>query len=296
MKKVFVLLVVLSAILVACTVTPTNPVLESVTVPTQEATSVPSEEPTIVPTEEPTIVPTEEPTIVPTEELPESCPLEAFDVPEDITMDLGIYGEFELNDAIDFSLFIMNPQLLMEKRQGEDVVALYNDGGSFSFQMPSWGFIYSGKNTSVTVNEEFWGEEGIAISESGNFVIPAGAQVTIDTAGGFEGQESPIEVYFLSGAPIKGDEITLPENATLSCSDLWQITIDNVDSNDIELVLNTGHYVIFTETEGDILGVKYPNSPDFVPFSETIFRDGMTLQIKGGGSITGWVFDLYDKE
>ena len=292
MKKIMFLLIVLSILLVACEATPAAPTV----VPTDKPTEIPTKEPTPVPTEEPTIVPTQEPTPVPTEEIPESCPLDSFSVPEDITIDLGVYGEFELTNGIGLDIFVMHPTLLNPIREGEDVTTLYNEGGSFSFQMPSPGFAYTGKNTSITVDGEFWGEEGFAFSESGELVIPAGAQVMVETEGGFEEQESPIIVYFLSGTPTKADDISLPENATLSCKDLWQITINNIDSNDIELSVNTGHNLLFPGTEDDILGIKFPNSTDFQPYAETFLRREATLKIKGNGSITGFIFDLYDKD
>lgn len=284
MKRIICLLIVLSTVLVACVATPAAP------------TVMPTDTPMEIPTNEPTIVPTQDPTPVPTEEIPESCPSDSFSVPEDITIDLGIYGEFELTNGIGLDIFVMHPMLLNPIREGEDVTTLYNEGGSFSFQMPSPGFAYTGKNTSITVDGEFWGEEGFAFSESGELVIPAEAQVMVETEGGFEEQESPIIVYFLSGTPTKADDISLPENATLSCKDLWQITINNVDSKDIELFVNTGHNLLFPGTEDDILGIKFPNSTDFQPYEETLLRREATLKIKGNGSITGWIFDLYDKD
>ena len=88
MKKIMFLLIVLSILLVACEATPAAPTV----VPTDKPTEIPTKEPTPVPTEEPTIVPTQEPTPVPTEVIPESGPVDSFSVPEDITIDLGVYG------------------------------------------------------------------------------------------------------------------------------------------------------------------------------------------------------------
>ena len=291
MKKLFSLLfLVVLLVAGACTSTP-EPTPPPVV---QQPTEVPTEE--IIPTEEmePPVELTEP---KPTEEvIPPTCPSEAVEIadPENLFIDLGDpYGIVKATEAVypsgekSYIIALFEPETLMK------------DGGTFSFVMPSLGFIYLNENTDMTIEGQRWERYGsLARSPEGNFLVSQGSTVNIETPGGLEFPNSILDILFLSGKAIPAEDVLQVQeeifhSTTCSSQGLWEITLNNNTPEDIEVPVN-GYRYLMLHPDG-VKTVKF-SWGETEPKNGFILSKGDSLTLLPNGSVTLILLDLYPAE
>lgn len=289
MKKLFSLLfLVVLLVAGACTSTP-EPTPPPVV---QQPTEVPTEE--IIPTEEmePPVELTEP---KPTEEvIPPTCPSEAVEIadPENLFIDLGDpYGIVKATEAVypsgekSYIIALFEPETLMK------------DGGTFSFVMPSLGFIYLNENTDMTIEGQRWERYGsLARSPEGNFAVPQGTVVEIEAPGGLEYPNSILDIMFLSGKVIPIEDVLQIQEEfsnSISCnSGLWELSLFNSTDKDVEI--KTDHKYLILHPDG-VKTVKF--SWGEIPASAGLtLSQGDSLTLLPNGSVTLILLNLYPAE
>lgn len=301
MKKLISLLLIVAFVLAGCgnqVVTPEPTVVEP-TARIEQPTEPHKEEPTEIPTptEELVEVPTEEPTEEPTPApLPNHCPSKEFQVAEieGLSIDLGEHGTYDPVECYDIGSSRFTYCMDLEREDSASIKKLMEEGGSLSFIMPTSGFLYIGSNSTVKVNDELWADQRrIASSPEGNFVVPLGAKVEITTEGGIGEDEYLFRIVFLDSEPIKAENILLPDKSTLSCGELWKISIVNPDSQDVEILIETSYPMVIIDFER-LESISYSwgqFNADDVRIGFGAF-DGAVIKLNGGGRIEFLLYEL----
>lgn len=258
--------------------------------PTEDATVVPTEEPTEVPTEIPT--PTEEPTQAP---LPDACPVEHLKVasPEKLFLDLGEYGVYPATETSypDGKLFYN--VYLDNTWWGENLATLIQDGGVLSFQMPSPGVIIVPDMIGVTVDNVPWNVDAHTImSPEGNFIVKAESIVDLTIDKQFA-DDFLLMINFLAGEPVSLPPV-LPENSSLHCGEVWELTISNQSNSDISVPLEVEHVLIIKDSK-NLLGIVYPYGESLAKNKMVgyVLLDGDIVKIAPEGVVTFIVLDYY---
>lgn len=291
MKKLIISLLLVILLVAGCTTpepTTKPPVVQQPTEQVVVSTTKPTTEPTVVPTE----VPTEKvpPTEIPTEvvEQPTFCPSEEeiqVASPEDLVIVLDGDGDgtrikaTEANDG-QRSFYLLNMKVPAK---------LYEEGGEFSFTMPSAGFVFLGKNTTCN------GESSIARSPSGELVIPKGMTLEIQTEGGFTFPENVLQIVFISGQTLPMPTLPDLEGISISCNkQLWEISVVNTTEKEVEFpILGKLQYLI-----KDPDGVaKLKTSRGEIPGTDIqtgfILSEGDKITLLPNGGISFVLWDFY---
>ena len=298
-KLLFTVLFIVVLLVGGCTSNPTAEVVE----PTAEVVEPTAEvvEPTaevVEPTAE-VVEPTAE-VVEPTAEVvePTTCPSEAEAVeiadPENLFIDLGDpHGIVKATEAVypsgekSYIIALFEPETLMK------------DGGTFSFVMPSLGFIYLNENTDMTIEGQRWERYGsLARSPEGNFLVSQGSTVNIETPGGLEFPNSILDILFLSGKAIPAEDVLQVQeeifhSTTCSSQGLWEITLNNNTPEDIEVPVN-GYRYLMLHPDG-VKTVKF-SWGETEPKNGFILSKGDSLTLLPNGSVTLILLDLYPAE
>lgn len=307
MKKFVSILFVVIFVLTACQVTQTEPtVVEQpvqVTEQTIEPTVVVTEKPTEFPaSEEPIDVPTEEPTPEP---LPDICPVEALEVAkhEDMVIDFGEFGIDQIgrfvipNDETFYASYLMyNGKSGLD----ENLINIMQEGGKFSFKMPSAGIMYIPvHDTVVRVNGDTWNTfiGDVIMSPEGGMIIPTGAEIEIETEGGIEQDGLMLLISFLSGKQINSQDIKLHDMALLSCGEFWLLTIKNSSSEEVVVPLDIGFSMLLKDYDGLLaMADQQGELPfEYIERGMTI-HNGDLVTLEAGGYIDLFVMDWYPYE
>jgi len=277
MKKLFSLLFVVVLLVAGCGTTTPEP-----TRPIEVPTEIPTEVPTEIPTEVSTEAPTEEPT--PTEEV--VCPSEIVEAtsPEDLFIILDGDGtRIQATEANDgqrsFYLLAMH-----------EPATLYQEGGEFSFTMPSAGFVFLGKNTTYD------GEGSIARTPEGDLLIPKGMTLSIKTQGGFAFPESIVQIIFIGGETISIPTPPDLEGANISirCNNLWEISVENTSKEDIEIpILGKLQYILNNPDGVANVETSWGKIPGAEIQTGAILSEGDKITLLPNGSVTFILWDFY---
>ncbi len=290
MKKLVLIFLVYIFVLTGC-----GNQVKPVPTPTKEQAAQieqPTIEPTVIVTEAPieTAVPTEEPTTEPVEEqvdieIPKQCPIESYQIPEDLadwTLDTGEYGVFGFKDISKRKRsYIQISGIGNILKQGDKEVSSFAvDGGTFSFTIPSSAILRTEMDLEIHVNDEDWTfDKAFASSPAGSYIIPAEAVVEITSTGGANPDAVILDVFFMSGNPIELVDIEVPTDSILTCNNLlWELTIENTNSTAFEVVVGSTETFFFVEedTDGSILEASLLVGEDKVKM-EMDFTPGMSF-------------------
>lgn len=298
-KLMFVSLIVLVLALSGCNnvVTPQPTVVEPT--PTEEPTQIPTpiEEPTEVPTPtlEPTATPIEEPTQEP---LPDICPAEGFEIPnpEDLTIDLGEYGTITFYDTLEgrSNILVVGTNANFVKRGERALDSLQNEGGGFSFKLPSSAFVSVQEGVKIDADIEYW---PLIDSQGAGFIIPTGANIEVTLEPGKEFEEDFLFIYFISGEPIELADIAVSGKTPFVCREMWwEFTLENPDFEELELRVVTKHRLVLQDYEGDIMGLNSQNRGELQALSGLGFEDDtITVKLAQGSKMKFAVLSLFGR-